>query len=160
MHKGTTESVLLYIPEQFDDSERGRRPTIRSICTDRKVPLRSVEYSSRMVYCMSLRQTSFDDSEEGRRLTISAFSSVEWSLRIVFCSLEKSCILLKWFDGSLSDPTLWKEDDQSEKLVVRRDHSIIFVQIVSHWERGWEALGVCHVIFLIKHVTFRVRVLS
>ena len=46
--------------------------TIRSISTDRSVPLRSVEYRSRFVYCISLgklrKKNSFDDSEGGRRL--------------------------------------------------------------------------------------------
>ena len=68
--------------------------TIRSIRKDRKVPLRSVEYSLRIVYCISLGRFR----EGGGWLTIrsirtdrqNAFSSVEWSLRIVYCSLEKS----------------------------------------------------------------------
>ena len=45
--------------------------TIRSIRTDRKVPLRSVEYRSWFVYCSSLgklRKKSIDVSEGGRRL--------------------------------------------------------------------------------------------
>ena len=50
--------------------------TIRSIRTDRKVPLRSVEYRSRFVYCISLGK--LDDSEGGRRLN-DPFDPYGWS---------------------------------------------------------------------------------
>ena len=46
--------------------------TIRSIRTDGKVPLRSVEYSSRIADCISLgrreKTYEFDDSVGGRKL--------------------------------------------------------------------------------------------
>ena len=56
--------------------------TIRSIRTDRSVPLRSVEYRSRFVYCISLgklrKKISFDDSEGDRRLN-DPFDPYGWS---------------------------------------------------------------------------------
>ena len=71
--------------------------TIRSIRTDGKVPLRSVEYSSRIADCISLgglkKKAPFHDSVGGERLNdpidpyglLVTLRSLEYSLRIVYC---------------------------------------------------------------------------
>ena len=49
----------------FHDSVGAEGLTIRSIRTDGKVPIRSVEYSSRIVYCITLGTSSSFEGAEG-----------------------------------------------------------------------------------------------
>ena len=59
--------------------------SVRSICTDGQVPLRSVVYCSRIVYCISLGRLKekivVDDNEGGRKLN-DLFDPYGWLIAL------------------------------------------------------------------------------